>query len=74
MVLDASKAITGGRSDIPVERRGETLIFKSLDGKEVTHTIDMERLPPQVMKIRGIMSVTQDIPDTAEQERQAKIK
>lgn len=74
MVLDASKAITGGRWDIPVERRGETLIFKSLDGKEVTHTIDMERRPPQVMKIRGIMSVTQDIPDTAEQERQAKIK
>lgn len=74
MVLDASKAITGGRWDIPVERRGETLIFKSLDGKEVTHTIDMERRPPQVMKIRGILSVTQDIPDTAEQERQAKIK
>ena len=74
MVLDASKAITGGRWDIPVERRGETLIFKSLDGKEVTHTIDMERRPPRVMKIRGILSVTQDIPDTAEQERQAKIK
>ncbi len=74
MVLDASKAITGGRGDIPVERRGETLIFKSLDGKEVTHTIDMEKRPPQVTKIRGVIQVTQDVPDTAEQEKQAKIK
>lgn len=73
LIMDGAKAITWGRGDIPVVRTGEQLFFKSPDGKEITHRMDISKIPPVITKIRGAIEISYTVPDSAEVKERADV-
>ncbi|MBP9812292.1 hypothetical protein KBC86_02840, partial [Candidatus Gracilibacteria bacterium] len=70
LIMSGAKSITGGRGDLPIVREGEKLYFKSADGKEVTHRMDISKIPPIITKIRGSLELSYPVPNPKEaQER-----
>jgi hypothetical protein len=74
LILSWAAAITWGRGDIPVVRQGEQLYFKSPDGKEVTHSMDISKIPPEVTRMRWAIRISYILPDTVNQAKQASLR
>lgn len=70
LIMSGAKSITGGRGDLPIVREWEKLYFKSADGKEVTHRMDISKIPPIITKIRWSLELSYPVPNPKEaQER-----